>query len=407
MIFVGDDWAEDSHQICVMDQAGKGLASVRLPEGMKGIAAFHELLAAHASDPAQVVVGIETDRGLWVGALLAAGYEVYGLNPKSVAAYRDRHRPGGGKSDRSDAKLLADLVRTDRHNHRPLAGDSPEVEAIKVLARTHQNLIWERKRHGNRLRSSLREYYPAALEAFDALTEREAVAVLAKAPDPGTGARLSRAQIRSALKAAGRQRNLEERAAQIQAGLRTTHLGAPSPVVAAFSATTSALVAIIAETNRQIEHLEQALSEHFEQHPDAAIYLSLPGIGGVTGARVLGELGDDPLRYSGAKSRRNYAGTSPLTIASGKGKSVIARHVRNHRLADALTWSAFASLSRSPGCRAFYDQRRQKGDTHFQALRALANRLVGILDGCLRTRSLYDEDIAWGHRQPGTENIAA
>src|SRR5882762_2004099 len=165
MIFVGDDWAEDHHDVYVMDSAGARLAARRLPEGLTGISVLHELLAGQATEPDEVVVGIETDRGLWVDALVAAGYQVYAVNPLAVARYRDRHHVSGAKSDAGDAKLLADLVRTDRHNHRPMAGDSSEAEAIKVLARGHQNLIWARTRHTNALRSALREYYPGALEA--------------------------------------------------------------------------------------------------------------------------------------------------------------------------------------------------------------------------------------------------
>ena len=187
MIFVGDDWAEDHHDVYVMDADGARLASRRLPEGLAGIRGFHELVAAHVEEPSQVVIGIETDRGLWVAALGAAGYQVFAVNPLAVARYRDRHQVSGAKSDAGDAKLLADLVRTDRHNHRPLAGDSPDVEAIKVLARAHQNLIWARTRHTNALRSALREYYPAALEAFDDLHDRDALAILGRAPTPAAG----------------------------------------------------------------------------------------------------------------------------------------------------------------------------------------------------------------------------
>ena len=117
------------------------------------------MVAEHASDPREAVVGIETDRGLWVGALVAAGYLVYAINPMAVSRYRDRHSLGGAKSDRGDAKALADLVRTDGHNHRPVAGDSPESEGIKIVARVHQNLIWARMRHTNGVRNTLREYH--------------------------------------------------------------------------------------------------------------------------------------------------------------------------------------------------------------------------------------------------------
>jgi len=398
MIFVGDDWAESHHDVYVMDGTGKRLAARRLPEGLSGIRQLHELLAEHAEEPEQVVIGIETDRGLWVGALTAVGYQVYAVNPLAVARYRDRHHVSGAKSDASDAKLLADLVRTDRHNHRPIAGDSAEAEAIKVLARAHQSLIWARNRHTNALRNALLEYYPAALTAFEDLAHGDALGVLGRAPTPELGAHLDLAAIQSALKRGGRKRNIAARARQIRAALRSEQLAAPAPVAAAFAATTRAAVAIITELNRQIAELETSLGEHFETHPDADIYRSLPGLGVVLGARVLGEFGDDPNRYTDAKSRRNYAGTSPLTIASGRKRAVLARHVRNRRLYDAIDQWAFTALTKSPGARAFYDQRRATGDLHHQALRALGNRLVGILHGCLRHRTLYDEHTAWAHR---------
>ncbi|MDR3740166.1 MAG: IS110 family transposase [Terracidiphilus sp.] len=400
MIFVGDDWSEDHHDVYLMDEAGKRLGSRRLPEGLVGIRQLHELIATHAEEPEQVVVGIETDRGLWVGALTGAGYQVYALNPLAVARYRDRHHVSGAKSDASDAKLLADLVRTDRHNHRLIAGDSADAEAIKVLARAHQNLIWSRTRHTNALRNALREYYPAALVAFEDLSHGDALAVLDRAPTPVQGTHLPLSAIQAALKRGGRQRNIAARAREIRAALRSEQLAAPAPVAAAFGATTRAAVGIITELDRQIGELETTLAEHFETHPDADIYLSLPGLGVILGARVLGEFGDDPNRYTDAKSRKNYAGTSPLTIASGKKRAVLARHVRNRRLYDAIDQWAFCALTNSPGARTFYDQHRDAKQTHHQALRALGNRLVGILHGCLHHQQPYNEQTAWAHRTP-------
>jgi transposase len=398
VIFVGDDWAEDHHDLYVMDEAGNRLAARRLPEGLAGIRQLHELIAEHADEPEQAAIGIETDRGLWVAALSAAGYQVFAVNPMAVARYRDRHHVSGAKSDASDAKLLADLVRTDRHNHRRIAGDSPDAEAIKVLARTHQSLIWARTRQTNTLRSALREYYPAALEAFEDLAHGDALGVLDRAPTPQQAARLSLPMLQSALKRGGRQRNIADRARQIRAALRSEQLTAPPQVTAAFAATTRATVGIITELNRQITELETKLAEHFETHPDADIYLSLPGLGVILGARVLGEFGDDPNRYTDPKSRKNYAGTSPLTVASGKKHAVLARHVRNNRLYDAIDQWAFCALSSSPGARALYDTHRAAKQSHHQALRAVGNRLVGILHGCLRHHTRYDEHTAWAHR---------
>lgn len=407
MIFVGDDWAEAHHDVHVMNEAGERLVSRRLAEGIDGIRGFHELVASHADDPSEVVIGIETDRGLWVGGLVAAGYQVYAINPVAVSRYRDRHNVSGAKSDAGDAKVLADLVRTDRHNHRPVAGDSGLVEGIKVLARTHQNLIWARNRHTNMWRSALREYYPAALEAFSDLDHHDTLAVLGRAPTPEAGRSLTPSQIKAALKRGGRQRNLDHRAEVIRLALRTDQLQGPDVVTAAFAATTRAAVGIISELNTQIGGLETELSNHFEQHPDADIVGSLPGLGVILSARVLGEFGDDPNRYATAKSRRNYAGTSPITRASGTKRAVLARHIRNRRLADAIDQWAFCSITASPGCRAFYDQHREKGEGHHQALRVLGNRLVGILHGCLKHQALYNENTAWAHRQTTTNTKAA
>jgi hypothetical protein len=231
------------------------------------------------------------------------------------------------------------------------------------------------------------------------LHDRDALAVLGRAPTPADGTHLSLSKIRSALKHAGRQRNIDARAQEIAAALRTEQLAAPAPVTAAFAATTRAAVGIIIELNRQITDLEAELATHFEKHPDADIYLSLPGLGVILGARVLGEFGDDPNRYTDAKSRKNYAGTSPLTVASGKKRAVLARRVRNRRLYDAIDQWALGAINNSPGARAFYDQHRAAGDLHHQALRALGNRLVGILHGCLRHHTLYNEHTAWAHRQ--------
>src|SRR5258708_7802348 len=141
MIFVGVDWAEAHHDVFVENEDGQRLAGGRLPEGVEGIARFHEMVGAHAEEPNEVVIGIETDRGLFVGALVAADYQVFAVNPRSTSRYRDRHSTSGAKSDPGDAKVLADMVRTDRQNHRPVAGDSEGVGAVKGPARAHQSVV--------------------------------------------------------------------------------------------------------------------------------------------------------------------------------------------------------------------------------------------------------------------------
>jgi hypothetical protein len=406
MLFVGDDWAEDHHDIEVQDEGGRRLARARLPEGIAGLTRLHELIAEHLSDDdvdpetglvaQNVVVGIETDRGTWVAALAAAGYRVFAINPMSAARYRDRHGTSGAKSDRGDAHVLAEIVRQDRDHHRPIAGDSPAVEGLKLVARSHQAFIWDRTRHFLRLRSALREFFPAALEAFPDLLAPEALELLERAPDPARAARLSRSKITAALIRA-RRRDPEAKAEAIQAVLRAPALRQAPEIEAAYAVIVASAVRLIAQLNTQITELQAVVAEGFGRHPDAEILTSQPGLGPILGARVLAEFGDDRHRYTDAKARKNYAGTSPITRASGTRTVVLARYARNKHLADATHQWAFCALTASPGARAYYDTLRARGAGHHAALRQLANRLVGILHGCLKTTTAYREDTAWPH----------
>lgn len=402
MLFVGDDWAEDHHDVEVQDEYGRAMRTARLPEGVDGMTRFHELVAGFLpddADPSQVLVCIETDRGPWVRALVAAGYRVHGVNPKQAARHRELMSLSGAKSDKADAHTLADMVRTRRHQLRQVAADSEVAEAVKVVARAHQTLIWERTRHTLRLRAALRDYFPAALDAYKplTLTGTDALDLLAKAATPAAAAKLTLAQISAALKRA-RRRGIAEKAATIQQALRTQHLSQADTVVTAYAATVRALVAVLQTLNTEIRTLDGQVEAHFGQHPDAEVYLSQPGIGVILGARVLAEFGDATGRYADAKSRKNYAGTAPITRQSGKSKTVHARFVHNDRLIDALHMQAGAAILHDTSVRAYYDELRSRDIGHNAALRQIGNRLVGILHGCLKTTSHYNEATAWAHR---------
>ena len=412
MLFVGDDWAEDHHDIEIVDEKGRRVARRRLPEGLDGVSRLHALIAAampaewaeleEGEAAARVKVGIETERGPWVAALVAAGYEVFAINPMSTARYRERHSTSGAKSDAGDAHVLAEIVRLDRAHHRPVAVDTDNGEAMKLVTRGHQTMIWERTRHVLRLRSALREYFPAALTAFGDLDEPDTLALLAAAPDPDLAARLPKARIAAALKRANR-RHIDTRAAEIQAVLRAPALRQPAPVQQAFAVIAAGEVRLIAALNIEVDALGEVVAQHFGRHPDAEIYASQPGLGVILGARVLAEFGDDPHRYADARARKNYAGTSPITRASGTKKIVIARYAKNDRLADALQQWAFGSMRGSSGARAYYDAMRARKIGHQAALRQLANRHVGILHGCPKTRTLYNETTAWRHHNDAAD----
>jgi transposase len=320
----GDRLVRAHHDVCVLDDQGTVLAKGKVSDDVSGVGRLHAMLAEHVEDSSEVVVGIETDRGLLVGSLVQAGYHVYAINPLAASRYRDRHAVSRAKSDPADAKVLADLVRTDRQNHREVAGDTELAEAVKVLARAHQNLIWSRQRQVNALRNTLREFYPGALRAFSTsqLATIEACSVLVMAPTP-TWARdkLTLQRLRRSLAASGRKRNLDRRAGQILQALQAPELSVPPLLEQAYGEVVGSLVVVIDGLTHQIMGLEAELSERFEGHPDAEIITSLPGLSSVLGARVLAEFGDDPTRYVDARARRRYAGTAPITVPRGPDSS--------------------------------------------------------------------------------------
>jgi transposase len=409
-VFCGIDWAEDHHDIALADGDGKLLARRRISDDAAGLAALLDLLAEHGDSPEDPVpVAIETPRGLLVACLRATGRKVYPLNPMSVARYRDRHSVAGRKSGHGDAFVMASVLRTDMHVHRPLPADSELAQAVAVLARAQQDAVWDRTTAHNKLRSHLREYFPGFLAAFagarDGIMRPEARAVLAAAPDPASAARLTPAQLRSLLKKAGRQRGIDAEAQRLREAFRTEQMRQLPLVEQAMGKQTLALLRQLEAACTSAGELEQAATESFNQHPDAGIITSFPGIGALTGARVLAEIGDDRSRFQDARGLKAYAGSAPVTRSSGKSRSVLHRKVKNNRLTAAgYTW-AFAALTASPGARAHYDRRRDRGDRHGAAQRNLFNRLLGCLHHCLATGQHYDEATAFPNKT-AAENAA-
>jgi transposase len=405
-VYCGIDWAEDHHDIALADRDGKLLARRRISDDAAGLAALLDLLAGHGDTPEDLIpVAIETPRGLLVACLRATGRPVYPVNPMAVARYRDRHSVSGKKSDHGDSFVLANVLRTDLHAHRPLPADSELAQAIAVLARAQQDAVWDRTQACNRLRSHLREYYPAFLAAFAPLkggiTRPEARAILAAAPTPADAGRLTLAQLRALLRKGGRSRGLDTEATRLRDAFRAEQMRQLPLVEQAMGRQAIALLGQLDAACTSADDLEHAVTESFNLHPDAGIITSFPGLGAIAGARVLAEIGDDRSRFQDAKGLKAYAGAAPITRASGKSKSVTHRKVKNNRLAAAGYIWAFPALTASPGARAHYDRRRDDGDRHAAAQRNLFGRLLGCLHHCLITGQHYDEATAFpaGTRQ--------
>ncbi|MER8091718.1 IS110 family transposase [Streptomyces sp. NPDC094048] len=401
MIYCGIDWAERTHDVALVDDSGQLLAKRHITDDAAGYKILLNLLAEYgdtAENP--IPVAIETSRGLLVAVLRTGKRKVFAINPMAAARYRDRHSVSRKKSDPGDALVLANILRTDMHAHRPLPQDSDLARAVTVLARAQQDATWNRQQISNQLRSLLREYYPAALVAFEpwknGLCRPEALEVLKAAPTPSRAASLTRTQLQAALKRAGRQRGIATEADRLREVFRADWAHQPPAVEDALGQQTLALVVQLEAACTATDNLAKAVGEAFPQHPDAEIILSFPGLGVQLGARVLAEIGDDRTRFADARGLKAYAGSSPITRASGKKSSITRRWVKNDRLNHAGYLWAFSAITASPGAKAHYRRRRDDhGDWHAAAQRNLFNRMLGQLYHCLQHRKLFGEQTAF------------
>jgi transposase len=400
-LYCGIDWATGHHDVAVVDGNGRVVARGRVGNDASGFAQLLTLLAEAgdtADDP--IPVGIETDHGLWVAALRETGRVIYPINPLAASRYRTRRAVSGAKSDATDAVLLANIVRTDRDAHRPLPADTELAQAIRVLARAQQDAVWARQQIANQIRDLLGEFYPAALVAFSelpsgGLARADARAILAAAPTPAQAAKLTPARLRRLLVKAGRRRERDRDVERLRQVFTDTYLHQPPVVENAMGIQLSALLRQFDAACAAADDLAEAAIAHFEQHPDAEVITSFPGLGMLAGARVLAEIGDDRRRFIDARGLKAFAGSAPITRASGKKTVVLHRHIKNRRLAAVGPIWALASLRSSPGARRHYDARRAAGDWNHQAQRHLFNKFLGQLHHCLQAGQLYNEHLAF------------
>jgi transposase len=400
-LYCGIDWATAHHDVAVVDDDGRVVARGRVGNDAAGFAQLLTLLAEAGDTPDNPIpVAIETDHGLWVAALRETGRVIYPINPLAASRYRARHAVSGAKSDATDAVLLANIVRTDAAAHRPLPADTELAQAIRVLARAQQDAVWTRQQIGNQIRDLLKDFYPAALAAFAELPEgglarRDARTILAAAPTPTQAAALTPARLRRLLVKAGRHRHLDRDVARLRELFTDTYLRQPPQVEAVMGIHLGALLRQFDAACAAADELAEAVIAHFEQHPDAEIITSFPGLGMLAGARVLAEIGDDRSRFADARGLKAFAGSAPITRASGKKTVVLHRHIKNRRLAAVGPIWALGSLRASPGARRHYDARRAAGDWNHQAQRHLFNKFLGQLHHCLQTGQLYNEHLAF------------
>ena len=399
-VFVGIDWANDNHQVCVVDAVGNKMAEFSVEHSASGMEQLAVRLLELAHEPQRCSVAIELNRGAIVEGLLERGFKVFGINPKQTDRFRDRHGPAGAKDDRRDAYVLGDALRTDRHRFRQLELGEPLIIQLREASRTHDELRDDLAALANRLREQLHRYFPQLLKLSPAANEPWLWALLLKAPTPHKARRLRKGQLAKILKV---HRIRRFSAAELHQALALPALKLAAGSVEAASEHVLSLIPRLRTNHEQLRLCDRRLEEILNQltqnepssdsepieHRDAAILLSLPGVGKLNGAAMLAEA-FQPLRDRDYYTLRNLSGVAPVTRQTGKRRVVLMRRACNPRLRDAIhTWAA-CSIQNDESSKLFYRACRARGLKHAHALRSLGDHLLRTLFAMLRDRTLYD-----------------
>lgn len=386
MYFVGIDWADQKHDVLVIDQAGENIKKFRISHNAKGFQSLKEQLLKLNSDYEQFACMIETRNGLLVQFLLEAGFPVYPLNPKVV---NRRRKPSGAKSDLIDALILADIGRADLRHLRRLKKDPELIEQLKLLTRDQDSLIKDATRLKNKLTSCLKEYYPAALTFFTKIGP-VALKFLKEYPNHFKVQKASANKIEKSLKKYKHPRP-KKAAATIYEQAHSPQLKASMPVVLAKTRLMLALVAQLEPLLEQIDDYDKEIEKLFNKHSDSKIFASLPGAGERLAPRLLAEWGDDRQRYHNAAVVQALSGTSPVLYQSGKYRFTRQRKSCVKPFRRALHLFAFQTIRKTPWAREYYYQKRKQGKKHNETLRALANIWVRIIFTMWQNHTPYDE----------------
>ncbi|MCO5166959.1 MAG: IS110 family transposase [Planctomycetes bacterium] len=396
--FVGIDWASEEHAVCVVDERGKVRTRFAVAHTSAGLRDLVARLRKLESEPSQVHVAIERPSGLLVDTLVEAGFTVVPIHPNVVKAARPRYSAAGGKDDRADAYLLADLLRTDGHRFRALKGSSDQTRALRALVRTRDDLVAMRVSLANQLRSLLESYWPGAAGIFAEVDSPIALAFVESYPTPAKASRLGERRLASFL---ARNRYSGRRSPDELLGrLREAAPGQAGPIENETKGVLAqALVKAIRPIVEQIAQITALIEHELEQHPDGPTIASFPRAGRINAAQILAELGDERERFTSAEHLAAEAGVAPVTRASGKHRSVGFRHACNKRLRVAITCFADNSRHASQWAAEVYQRARGRGCDHPHAVRILARAWIRILWRCWRDGTRYDPELHGGARR--------
>lgn len=388
MLFVGIDWADEHHDIFITNETGGKVDSFRIEHSPEGITLLRDKIRGLPASKDQILFALETHKNLLVDFLLDEGFTVYSINPKAVARYRDRYRVSGAKDDTFDSLVLANVLRTDRNNYKPIMPNSALARELKILTQDEQRLIQLKTKLLNQLQACLKDYYPSALSFFNDLSDRVTLEFLLKFSSPKQP---SLSSISKFLKK-NKRHEVDRRSQEIHDKFASGYITIEEFTVRAKSRMMIALVEQLLALLKKLEEYREEINRLFDDHPDSSIFKSLPSAGEKTASRFLSEFGDNRERFSDKNEVQCYAGTAPVTISSGNSCSVVFRHSCRKQLRNIVYQYAFASIRTSSWANSYYRSQRAKGNSHQMALRALGNKWLKIIFHLWKNNVLYNED---------------
>lgn len=388
MFYIGIDWADDHHDIFVIDESGKGIDSFKITHTPEGMSSFRDKVRNLPAPKDQILFAIETHNNLLVDFLLDEGYTVYSINPKSVDRYRDRYRPSGAKDDTFDAMVISNIIRTDRNQFKPIIPNSPLARELKILTQDEQHLIQLKTKLINQIQSCLKSYYPVALTLFSNIEQAVTLDFLLKYPSPQV---LSLNQLKKFLRK-HHYPGVDQKAIEIFDILSGPQIFVEEFTVRAKSRMLVTLVEQLKMLILKLDEYKKEINRLFEQHSDSDIFKSLPGSGEKIAPRMLSEFGDNRERFSDKKEIQCFAGTAPVTRRSGKTITVHLRFSCRKQFRNVIYQFAFLSINQSVWAKKFYEFQRAKGNSHSKAIRALGNKWLKIIFTMWKNNKTYNED---------------
>ena len=390
MLCVGIDWSDIDHKVYFTNDTGNQLDAFCISHSPEGVDKLFSRVEKFAKDVKDVLFSLEKPSGLLVGAILDRGFTLYPINPKAVDRYRDRYKVSGKKDDFFDARVLANILRTDRHNHKPLVPDSPLCRNLKILTHQYESLSRLKVRIMNQIVSTLKDYYPVALKLFCKIDQPVTIDFLKKFPTPEKFSKITRGKIKKFLKEHHYPKQ-EEKTDEIFQLSKKPHFQVEEFVVESKVLYLSALLEQLENLLSSLNTFEEKIEKLLSQHPDKDIFLSLPGSGNMTAAKFISEFGDQRDRYKKVSDIQAIAGTCPVTEQSGNYKNVYFRRACRKFFRNTATQFAFTSIRRSDWARDRYKKYTQSGKKKTHALRCLGNAWLEIIFPMWKNFSTYDE----------------